>query len=92
MLTDDYNITMDVLQNSKCRNCVHRLTRVIEPITAEDIEYYCSLVDMEMDDDYDLFIEQHKCLLTGEDLDGIIVDCSKFEPSNKYVLLHNYKF
>jgi hypothetical protein len=92
MLTDDCGTTIDIMHNSKCYNCVHRLTRLIEPITEEDIEYYCSLVDMEVNDDYDLFIEQHKCLLTGEDLDGIIVDCSKFEPSNKYVLLHNYKF
>lgn len=92
MLTDDYNIPLDIMLGSKCSNCVHRLTRVIEPVTREDIDYYCSLVDIEADDAYDLFIEQHKCLLTGEDLDGIIIDCSKFEPSDRYVLLHNYKF
>lgn len=91
-MSADCDTPIDILRGSKCYNCVHRLTRVIEPITKEDIEYYCSLVDIEANDDYDLFIEQHKCLLTGEDLDGIIVDCSKFESKYKYVLLHNYKF
>lgn len=91
MSTSD-NDFLKILQNSKCYNCKHRLTRIIEPLTLEDMEYYNDMVDIDTLDAYDIVVAQHKCMLTGDDLGGVVLQCSKFEPINKYILLHNYEF
>lgn len=83
---------LEIIYESKCYNCKHRLTRVIEPATQEDIDFYMEAVDMEPDDTYDIVIEQHKCLITDEDLDGIVRECSKYTPEYKFSLLRDYKF
>ena len=83
---------LEMIYKSKCWDCVYRLTRLVEPVTQEDLEYYLSMVDIDESDDYDLIIEQHRCLLTDEDLDGVIRECNKYKPHQKYKLLRDYQY
>lgn len=89
---------LDILEQSKCFNCKHRFSRVITPVTQEDIDYYLGFLEEDeedeegINDDYELQIEQHICLITNEDIDGIIIECSHFEPINNMKLIREYKF
>lgn len=82
-----------MLNESKCLYCKYRFSRIIEPITQEDIDYYSSFLDIEdLDDNYELQIEHHRCLMTDEDLDGVIIKCNHFEPVSNMKLIREYKF
>lgn len=83
---------LDVLNESKCYNCKHRLSRIVKPLTQEDKEYYMDVLDIDNVDDYELYLEQHKCLLTDEDIDGIIQECNRYEPIVTNRLIGEYKF
>lgn len=83
---------LDMLKKSKCYTCRHRLSRVVEPATQEDKEYYMEVLDIEDSEDYDLYIEQHKCLMTDEDIDGIILECNQYEGIYQNMLIREYKF
>lgn len=82
---------MDIVYQSKCYTCKHRLVRKIEPTSIEDLEFYLEDIDFEDDDDYDIFIEQHKCLITDEDILGIVRECNMYTPRNKYKLIREYR-
>ena len=67
------------LEDSICKNCAYRLSKVISPIdpeslgiTEEDLE------ELDLDDDEELLIEQHTCLVTQIDMDYIVKDCNCF--------------
>lgn len=83
---------LDELKESKCYTCKHRLARIIEPSTPEDKEYYMEVLDIDNTDEYDLYIEQHKCLMTDEDIYGIIRECNQYSPVAQTQLLREYKF
>jgi hypothetical protein len=87
---DPSDIT-EIINKSKCLHCVHKLTRTIELVTQEDKEYYMDLIGIDNIEDYDFYIEQHKCLITDEDLDGIIHECSHFEPNSKFSLIREWR-
>ena len=82
----------DMLRTSKCFTCQHRMSRVVEPITQEDIEYYLELLGINEEDDVELYMEQHTCLITNEVIDGIIRECTKYKPTSMSSLIREYKF
>lgn len=83
---------LDMIKESKCYTCRYCLSRVIEPILPEDKAHYMELLDIEDTEDYDLYIEQHRCLVTDEDLDGITRECSQYSPKEQTLLIREYKF
>lgn len=83
---------LEMIYKSKCWNCVHRLTRTLEPVLQEELDYYLSIVDLEQGDEYDLVIEQHRCLLTDEDIEGIVRECSQYTSKRKYKFMKDYQF
>jgi len=83
---------LDVLYESRCLTCMHRISRLVEPVTQEDIEYYLDVLDLEPGTPLDLFIEQHKCLLTDEDIDGVIRECNQYDLASKFNLIRDYRF
>jgi hypothetical protein len=83
---------LDAIYESKCFTCRHRLSRVIKPVTQEDKEYYLDLMDIDDQDSTDLYIEQHRCLMTDEDLDGVILECNQYERANDFKLIREYEF
>lgn len=91
-MSDNIINPIEMLYDSKCYTCKYRLTRLIEPATQDDIDYYMEAIDMEPDDAYDIIIEQHKCLITDEDLDGIVRECNKYTPNRNSSLIRDYKF
>lgn len=83
---------LEMIYKSKCWDCVYRLTRLVEPVTQDDLEFYLSMVDIDQNDDYDLIVEQHRCLLTDEDLDGVIRECNQYKPKQQCKLIRDYKY
>ena len=83
---------LDVINNSKCKNCKHLMKRTIELITQDDRNYFMPDLDLDDDDEYDLYIEQYKCLVTSEDIEGVVVSCNYFVPSCNINLIREYKF
>ena len=89
---DELSNPLDVLYDSKCLTCTHRISRLVEPVTQEDIEYYLDILNLDSNNPMDLFIEQHKCLLTDEDIDGVIRECNQYELASKLNLIRDYRF
>jgi len=77
----EYN-PLETLEGSLCASCIHRVSRLIEPMTEEFIDYVLDKMGEEgIDDDVELLVEQHMCLVTGDELDGIVHDCNKYTSS-----------
>ena len=83
---------IDMLANSKCMHCKHMFMRVVKLVTQEDIDYYSQYVDLDDLDDSELTIEQYRCLITQEDIDGEVMDCNNFIPKRESSLIGEYKF
>lgn len=85
---------LDAFKESICYTCKYGLTRLVELNTPEDIEYYMDILEIDKEDisEYDVYIEQHKCLLTNEDLYGIVKECTNYTPLVQKQLIGEYKF
>jgi len=75
------------------------MSRLIEPVNQEDRDYYIDMLDIEIADNIDseqevldLLIEQHKCLITDEDIDGIIHECTQYISAIKSRLIREYMY
>lgn len=83
---------IDMLANSRCATCRHMFKRVLNLVTQEDIDYYSQYVELDDLDDYELSIEQYKCLITQEDIDGEVIECNNYLPNRKSNLIGEYKY
>lgn len=82
---------VQIFKKSICKSCEHVMIRTIQPLT-EDYKSYLEEV-FEIDTDItDCIIEQFKCLITNEDLDGIISDCNRYAPAPTQKLIREYNF
>lgn len=84
--------SLDILYNSKCLTCMHRISRVVEPLSQEDRDYYFDMVGLDSTDSLDIILEQHKCMLTDEEIDGVIRDCNQYSIASRFNLIRDYKF
>ncbi len=90
--------TSDVAKASICFSCKHRISRVIEPVLQEDKDYYLDLlgvedgVDSNGEEIDEVMLEQHRCLLLDDDIDGIVHECNRYTPDTEFSLLKDYKF
>ncbi len=84
--------SLDILYNSKCLTCIHRISRIVEPLTQEDMEYYLDMIGVDAEDTLDITLEQHKCMLTDEQIDGIIRECNQYSIASRFNLIRDYKF
>jgi hypothetical protein len=64
------------LEQTLCKDCVHRLSKIIIPINYEDFGIDIDEIE---DPDDELEITQHTCLKTGQDMDYIVVTCSQYQ-------------
>lgn len=65
------------IDSSICKNCVHRFSRFLIPLDYES--YGITIEEFEdLDDDEEVIIEQHICLISQQDLDGVVKDCNKY--------------
>lgn len=87
-MSDTINLTDGEfpLEDTLCRNCVHRLSKTIIPINYED--FGIDVEDLENPDD-EIEIEQHTCLKTGQDMDYLVMSCSKYKEDGPGGLLRH---
>jgi len=83
---------IDMLANSKCVSCRYMFKRILKLVTQEDIDYYSQYVELNDLDDYELSIEQYKCLITQEDIEGEVIECNNYIPNRKSSVIGEYKF
>lgn len=72
----DFSADTFRIEDTICNTCKHRLTRLIIPLDYE--EWGIDPNELGISDDDSVIIEQHVCLITQQDLDGIVQDCNKY--------------
>ena len=65
------------IEESLCFDCKHLVSRVLVPIDPESMGI--DREDFDLDDDEELVIEQHTCTALMQDMDSIVLECSKYE-------------
>jgi hypothetical protein len=64
------------MDDTICKNCSHRLSRVIIPLDYEFFDIDVTMLDIEEGED--VLIEQHICTILQDDLNGVVKECNKF--------------
>lgn len=65
------------LDQTICKDCRHRMSKLIIPLDPES--YGINLEDFDLEEDETISIETHCCRVTGYDMDYIVLSCNKFE-------------
>ena len=65
------------LKNTLCKDCSKRFSRIIVPLDYES--YGIDLDEYDLEEGEDLLVEQHMCLISREDLDGIVKKCNHYD-------------
>jgi hypothetical protein len=69
------------LDETLCNNCVNRFSKLIVPLDYED--WGIDLDDFDLEEGEEVMVEHHMCLITGEDLDGVVKECNKFKDEHE---------
>lgn len=79
------------LDDSLCKHCDNRLSRIVIPL---DYEFYgINIEDFDLDEGESLEVEQHTCLELGQDLDAVVIACNKYVNSaDSQGLINNFVF
>jgi hypothetical protein len=87
-MSDESNVFP--LEDSLCLRCANRFSRVFIPLDYES--YGINLDDFDLEEGEPLEIEQHTCLATQQDLDGVVSQCNKFVSVDDKNLISNFVF
>lgn len=64
-----------------CRDCVFRMSKIISPVDLESFGLDPKdLETLDLEDGELLIVEQHTCMITNQDMDYVVKDCSHFKP------------
>lgn len=74
------------IENSLCKECVHRISREIKPLESA-IEFWEESLGIEITSE--TILETHCCIILNMDLDHIVLKCSKFEPEDQKKFVDN---
>lgn len=69
--TDDFPI-----EDTMCRDCEHRMSKLVVPIDLETFGIEEDEYDLE--DDEELQVEIHTCLVLGQDMDFVVRECTHY--------------
>ncbi len=70
-----------------CRVCVYRMSRLIVPLELDDFGISEEdLKDIELNDDDEVMVEQHTCLVIQEDMDYLVRECTHFKDKREVSL------
>ena len=87
--TNTYYGEVFPLEDTICKNCVHRISRIIVPLDPESFGLDEEVLSyMGIQDNEDVIIEQHTCLITQQDMDYIVRECSQYADDNT-IFKHN---
>ena len=75
------------MEETLCKNCEYRFSRVLIPLDYE--VYDIDVNEYDLEEGEDLLIEQHVCLASNQDLDGIVTECNKFKENGSESLFVN---
>lgn len=82
-----YNDDEFSLNDSLCKDCTFRMSRVVKPlnletfgITEEDLK------ELDLEDDDEILIEQHICLVTQDEMDYSVKKCNYFKEKKEVSL------
>lgn len=65
------------IEESLCFTCKYLVSRVLVPIDPESMGI--DRDDFDLEDDEDIVVEQHTCTALMQDMDFIVLECSKYE-------------
>ena len=68
------------IEDTLCKNCVHRMSRRLVPIDPETMGFTEDMVDDIVGEDGELVIDQHTCLVNNQDMDYVVTNCNKYTP------------
>lgn len=71
---DDWELSLD---DSLCFNCENRFSRSLIPLDYED--FGIDIDEFELPEGEELILEQHICLVSKADLEGVITECSHYK-------------
>ena len=74
----------ELLDGSKCKHCVHRISIMMEPFSFDDFDLDDEVID-QIKEEYgeeifeeDNILEQHYCSVMSLELEGRVKKCNKF--------------
>lgn len=80
----------EVLDNSKCKDCEHLISRIIIPIDFEEFGIDINDLKKEIEeedgepfnDEEEIAIVHNTCKVLNMDLNHLVVECNKYTPGN----------
>ncbi len=73
-------------KDSLCISCCNRFSRALIPMDYESFGIDCD--DFDIPDGELLIIEQHLCLVTQDDIEGSVKECTHFKMKGLELLRH----
>lgn len=80
------------IEETLCKDCVHRLSRILIPIDFESLGIDPDKYGFNDEECDEFSMEQHVCLVSNEDLETIVLKCTHFKNKNSGNLLGNNFF
>ncbi len=70
-----------------CKVCSYRMSRLVVPLELDDFGISEEdLKDIELNDDDEIMVEQHTCLIIQEDMDYLVRECTHFKDKREVSL------
>jgi hypothetical protein len=67
------------LDETICKYCIHRMTRLLVPMDLEDYGLdEENLKAMDLTEEDEIMLEQHTCLIIHQDMDYLVRECNHF--------------
>ncbi len=67
------------MNETLCRSCHNRMYRLVVPLDIADFGLdEDDILSMDLDEGYDILIEQHTCLVLQQDMDYLVKECSHY--------------
>jgi len=80
---NNMEIDTTMLEDSICRNCANRISRIYVPFDFENLgfteEELEEIIRMAEEDNIPTIIEEHVCSVLHDQLDYLVVQCNKFK-------------
>jgi len=81
----DFNDTNEILfplEDTICKYCANRFSRQVIPIDFE--EWGIDLDELDIEEEDEVIVEQHVCLILYQDIDCIVQKCNNFKPVGRH--------
>lgn len=88
--TNTYYGELFPIKDTICKDCVHRISRIIVPLDPDTFGLDEEILDdMGIGENEDVIIEQHTCLISQQDMDYLVKECTQFRDKNDGALFKN---